>query len=451
MLGLVLVLLVPVLHGAGDSQEPALPPGLEDSQEPVLPPGLGDDQAAEDATGEEIDWVDRLPQGLRGFVEARVGPRIRGDAVQTKELTLAETRLQLAYERSFRNLSLDAKGDLLLDAILEQADTDLRSLRLTFRPTRSLDMSVGRQVMTWGTGDLLFINDLFPKDWQSFLIGRDEEYLKAPSDAVRLGWFPGKVGVDLVYTPRFEADRFIRGERISFWDPMTGDFRGDASQIVADVPDDPFDDDETALRIYGSVGSYELSGYGYRGFWKSPAGIDPTTLAATFPALDVWGASIRGPLGPGIGSVEIGLLDSRDDPDGTDPLMNNSELRVLAGYEQELAAELTGGFQYYVEKLSDYEAYRATLPGGPLRDEFRHVVTARITKLLRAQTLIPSIFAYYSPSDHDAYLRPKLAWKRSDRQTIEIGANLFMGRENSTFFGQFENNSNVYVSIRLQP
>ena len=441
-LGLVLILLAP--------QDPALPTALDDPQEPGLPPGLGGEEADADAD-ERVAWSDRLPHGLHGFVEARVGPRIGEDPVQSSGFTLAEARLQLGYERAFRHVSLDAKGDLLLDAALEKIETDLRELRLTFRPAKSLDLRVGRQVMTWGTGDLLFINDLFPKDWQSFFIGRDEEYLKAPSDAIRLGWFPGKISVDLAYTPRFDPDRFIRGERISFWDAAVGGFRGDGSPLDAAVPDDTFTDDETALRISGSAGSYELSAYGYRGFWKSPAGMNPAPMFATFPPLDVWGASVRGPVGPGIGNVEVGLLDSKDDPDGTDPLIKNGELRFLAGYEQELGTELTGGFQYYLEMLSDYDAYRASLPGGASRDEFRHVVTVRITKLLRGQTLIPSLFAYYSPSDRDGYLRPRLVWKRSDRQIVEFGANLFLGRDDFTFFGQFENNSNVYASIRLQP
>ena len=36
------------------------------------------------------------------------------------------------------------------------------------------------------------------------------------------------------------------------------------------------------------------------------------------------------------------------------------------------------------------------------------------------------------------------------RPTKAVGANLFFGREVFTFFGQFENNSNVYGSIRFQ-
>ena len=65
---------------------------------------------------------------------------------------------------------------------------DLRQLRFTFRPGGSVDLRVGRQILTWGTGDLLFINDLFPKDWVSFFSGREEQYLKNPVDAARFGW-----------------------------------------------------------------------------------------------------------------------------------------------------------------------------------------------------------------------------------------------------------------------
>ncbi len=67
---------------------------------------------------------------------------------------------------------------------------DLREASLVFSPSADTDVKVGRQILTWGTGDLVFINDLFPKDWVSFFIGRDVEYLKAPSDALKVSAFP---------------------------------------------------------------------------------------------------------------------------------------------------------------------------------------------------------------------------------------------------------------------
>ncbi|HOJ68883.1 MAG TPA: hypothetical protein PLH06_08800, partial [Candidatus Hydrogenedentes bacterium] len=122
---------------------------------------------------------------------------------------------------------------------------------------------------------------------------------------------------------------------------------------------------------------------------------------------------------------------------------------LLLGYEQEIARELTGGVQYYLEHMMDYGAYRRTLPWFvPSRDEDRHVVTFRLTKLLMNQTLTLSMFLYYSPSDQDAYLRPAIRYAVNDHWTVDAGANLFLGNEPYTFFGQFENNTNIYVGMQ---
>lgn len=83
-----------------------------------------------------------------------------------------------------------------------------------------MDVKLGRQVLTWGTGDLLFINDLFPKDWESFFIGRDTEYLKAPSDAFTASLFFAPLNVDLIYVPIFNNSTYINGSRLSYWNPL---------------------------------------------------------------------------------------------------------------------------------------------------------------------------------------------------------------------------------------
>ena len=47
------------------------------------------------------------------------------------------------------------------------------------------------------------------------------------------------------------------------------------------------------------------------------------------------------------------------------------------------------------------------------------------------------------------YLRPKISYDFSDNLTLETGANIFVGSEPYTFFGQFENNSNIYPDLYL--
>ncbi len=441
---------------AGATAEPALPAGLDapraaSAGAPPLPPGLdapGEAPAAADTEAAATSRP-RLTLPLHGYAELRGGARIQEDPAHPSDASIAETRLQLKTERTFGDVSAELAADLFLDGIREQADLDWRQARLTWSPAPSVDVRAGRQVLTWGTGDMLFINDMFPKDWQSYFIGRDDEYLKAPSDALKVSWFTGVANIEVVYTPQFTPDRHITGEYISYYNPLTGRNAATPDLIRTNPPSGWFEDDEVALRIYRSAGSYEWAAYGYSGYWKSPGGQRLDSMQATFPKLRVYGASVRGPLGRGIFHAEIGYYDSYQDRTGNRPFVNNSELRLLIGYEQELAKEFTGAVQYYLEHMMDYGAYRRALPFlMEPRDENRHVVTLRLTRMLMNQNLILSFFGYFSPSDTDAYLRPKVSYKLNDQWLVETGGNLFLGRHDHTFFGQFEDNSNLYTAVR---
>ena len=114
-----------------------------------------------------------------------------------------------------------------------------------------------------------------------------------------------------------------------------------------------------------------------------------------------------------------------------------------------MAKNLTLGLQYYLEQMMDYGDYRRTLPVGiPQADHLRHLVTIRLTQLLMNQNLRLSFFAYYSPSDNDTYLRPSINYKIDDHLSAQIGANVFFGKDDHTFFSQFERNSNIYLALR---
>lgn len=424
--------------------------------EPSLPAGLGDidGEAPEpEPGGQEF----RLPFDLTGFLEGRIGARTQNDPYE-KDLSLGEIRLQAEAEKYVDPVGIRVRADLLYDPVFDhhslnletgQGWLDLREARISLTPVDFADLKIGRQILTWGTGDLLFINDMFAKDWQSFFIGRDQEYLKAPSDSAVVSVFTGAVNFDLVYTPRFDPDRYIDGSRISYFNPALGRIAGRNAIVKVDKRDTWFKDDEIAARLFRTIRGYELALYGYRGYWKSPAGMDPADGKSTFPPLSVYGASFRGPAGPGIANLEFGYYDSRSDRGGDDPLVRNSELRFLAGYEQEIATDLTAGLQYYLEYMLQYGPYRDTLPPGQHpRDEDRHLLTLRLTQLLLRQNLELSFFGYYSPSDEDLYLRPNISYKIDDHWTAEIGGNIFWGEHDWTFFGQFEKNTNIYAGVR---
>ena len=96
-----------------------------------------------------------------GFLEIRGGLRLQNDPYE-KDATIEEARLQTDLSRDFDRLELKLKFDLIGDAVVEEFDADLREFTLSFTPLDNMDVKVGRQILTWGTGDMLFINDLFP-------------------------------------------------------------------------------------------------------------------------------------------------------------------------------------------------------------------------------------------------------------------------------------------------
>jgi hypothetical protein len=384
---------------------------------------------------------------LHGFYEIRAGYRTRNDRYE-KDMSVMEQRFQTEVSSYLDWADFKYKGDIVGDLVEEKAWFDLREAYIFTRPYSFMDLKIGRQILTWGTGDLIFINDLFPKDWQSFFIGRDTEYLKAPSDAVKMSLFSDFVNLDIVYTPQFDPDRYISGRRISYWNSSLGRLAGRDAIIHTERPDRWFRDDEIALRLYKNINNYEYAAYAYRGYWKSPGGLNPTMTKAIFPDLNVYGASVRGNVGKGIGNLEFGYYESEDDQSGHNGKINNSELRFLVGYTQDIGKDFTAGLQYYVEHMMDYGAYKHSMPVGLNRDEDRHLVTFRLTKLLMNQNLRCSLFTYFSPSDKDVYMRPNVHYKASDNLALEAGANIFFGNYPSTFFGQFRNDTNIYTAVR---
>ncbi len=433
---------------------------LASAQPPSLPSGLGaapalpsfTPLAASTPPGLESRWA------VSGFVEWRSGLRLHSDSLQKRQ-SINEGRLSLALDRPFElgatTFSSRLAGDLLIDSVDDRSTValqngsgpfDLREAWLGFSPLAAMDVKIGRQPLTWGSGDLVFINDLFSKDWNSFFSGRDSEYLKAPSDAVKTALFFDHVNLDLVWLPEFDADRYIDGRRISYYDPSRAALVGRDASVSALQPNRA----EWALRAYNTAAGVEIAGYGYRGYWKSPASFDPEAGLPSFGRLQVIGASLRGAVAGGIGNLELGYYDSLDDRDGSDPLHPNSQTRLLLGFEHELADQLTAGWQFYVERTEHYRSYAAGLASGQAAvAEHRTLLTNRLTYQSHNQTVSWSLFSFYSPSDEDFYLRPNVSWKVDDQLRIEGGFNLFGGRQQSSFFGQFEDASNGYLAARI--
>jgi hypothetical protein len=365
------------------------------------------------------------------------------------DILLADQRVQLKAEGASErgSSSYAAKVDLFYDSVAKRSDVEVREVFVDLTGSHA-NLRAGRQIITWGVGDLLFANDIFPKDWVAFFTGRPLEYLKVGSDAVKVDLHPKMLDAEIIVMPVFQADRYPTSDKLHLPDPFPGLPR------VTEDKDATIENGEVAARLSRYVSDWGLSLYATRTFYRSPAmTLDPpsapTAVIQFFPRLNTYGASATGSLLGGVASLEGALWDSRDDQSGTRYAVDNSTVKALAGYSYPLWKDATLGVQGYVEWMLDYEAYRFTAPAGyPIKNETRWTGTTRLTQLLRNQTVTGSLFAFWGLTEEDGLVIPSLRYAATDNVSIELGANVFYGKSDYTQFGALNEDDNVYTTLR---
>ncbi len=398
--------------------------------------------------------------GWHGFAEGAFGALLsKDDPVKHKDYDLAEERLQLKSQYDFEGENILSrwrgvfrfKGDFTVDEYFGgKTDFELREANFSFTPLEMLDIKAGRQVLTWGTGDYLFINDVFPKDYVSFYAGRDDEYLKKPSDAVKLSFYPGPASIDFIVIPYFTSNTMPDGDRLSFYDSFQGGISGRDSERYLEKPGQQGKNFEYSGRLYRNFGSTEAALYLSRGFDKTARSYkNEQARKLYYERQDVYGASLRGEFMGGIGNAEWAYLRSPEDPRGNNRLIENSSVRFMSGYEKDLGNDLKAAFQYYYEQMLDYSAYKRSLAAGDVTyDQYKYIITQRITKLYKSQTVKVSLFNFYSPSNQDGYVRFSVEYDITDQWKLTSGVNIPWGVHDYTDFGQMRKNKNIYMRLR---
>lgn len=356
-----------------------------------------------------------------------------------------EERAQLKLDATGGAWRLLAKGDFAYDHLGRKDESELREGYVDYA-AGNWDLRIGRQVITWGLGDLVFVNDVFPKDHEALFAGRPLEYLKRGVDAVRLGAYPEFASFELVVAPNFRESRVPDARRFWLYDPMPAvTNRETVKPGQGDV----------GLRIYRDIAGYDAALYLYSGFHRTPSMrpdnmTAPTRITFFYPKLSVYGASLSGRAGEGVLSLEAAYYDSRQDRAGSDFTVPNSQTRLLVGYQIQPVEDLLLGFQYYAEYTHDYSANRAALPAGfPVENRLNHTVTLRATQLLQHQTLRLSLYASYNASNGDHFVNPELRYSFTDRVWGALGANFFGGKPGGQF-GQMSRDDNVYLQVRYE-
>lgn len=390
---------------------------------------------------------------FHGFVQGNISARVTGNETSDPEeggdYLSGEERLRGEVTGSSGPSDFVLKIDFVHDSITGEDSIDVREGYMDYR-SADYDVRIGRQIITWGAGDLLFINDIYPKNYGALFSGQPLEYLKIGSDAAKIVGYSDLLSAELVIIPFFEPYDLPNPRRFFLYNPMPG-----LPQTVEE-PRGETENTEIALRLYRQIGRFDTSLYAYKGFFKLPGmkvddPVSPTTAILFYPQLSVYGLSLQGAFANGVLSIEGGYYDSLDDRGGNDPTVANSSARYLVGYSRQFWTDLTAGVQYYGEAMQDYSRYEDSLPSGfPKTDRLHQLVTLRITQMLKYNTLRLGLFSFYSPDEKDWFVIPEVRYNMTDSLWTSVGVNLFGGKDSTTFFGQLDKNDNLYANLRYE-
>nr|MDP2191543.1 hypothetical protein [Rhodoferax sp.] len=382
---------------------------------------------------------------LSGFVQQNTAFNTVAENPDGRHYKWLEERVQLKLDATGGAWRLLAKGDFAWDHLGRQDQAELREAYVDYA-AGNWDLRIGRQVITWGLGDLVFVNDVFPKNHEALFAGRPLDYLKNGVDAVKLGAYPEFANFELMLAPNFRASRIPDARRFHLYDPMPA--------VTTRETIKP-GQGEAGLRIYRDVAGWDTALYLYRGFARTPSMradsmTAPTKISYFYPQLSLYGASVSGRVGDGVLGMEAAYSDSRQDRSGSDFAVPNSQTRLLVGYQIQPVEDLSLSFQYYTERMHDYGAYLAALPAGfPVDKRWGHTVTARLTQFYLHQTLRLSVYAAYNASNGDHFVNPELRYSFTDKIWGALGANLFGGKPWGQF-GQLSRDDNVYLQMRYE-
>lgn len=382
---------------------------------------------------------------LSGFLQQNTAVNTVAANPDGRHYKWLEERAQIKLDAGEANWRLLVKGDFARDHLGRRDQSELREGYFDYT-AGDWDLRVGRQVITWGLGDLVFVNDVFPKDHEALFAGRPLDYLKRGVDAVKLGAYPEFANIELVVSPNFRASRIPDARRFHLFDPMPA--------VAARDTDTPSGGD-AGLRLYRDVAGWDAALYLYRGYQRTPS-MRPDNMAAPtmiryfYPQLSVYGASASGRAGDGVLSLEAAYYDSRQDRAGTDFAIPNSQTRLLAAYQLQPWEDFSLTAQYYGERLHDYGAYLAALPAGlPVEKRWNHTFGLRATQFALHQTLRFSLYASYNTSNGDYFVNPEARYSFTDRAWGALGANAFGGKPGGQF-GQLAQDDSIYLQLRYE-
>ena len=382
--------------------------------------------------------------GVGGFVQLRDVERTRG-------------RADCAAVEACRAMSREGLAELLVESRLhDRTSTTVRAeawsddgigtsgarVREAFVETAFADaatLKLGRQVLSWGVSDYVFVNDLFPKNYDAFFTGAGFDRLKEPVDAARLAVSTAGVDVEAVMA-KARSDTAPDARRFA---ALAG------TRDALGVDDEGNGTPDAMVRVSGHVGTWDAAAYvGRLRSREVRFFVDGSRLQRERPLTSHAGFSVTGNAVGGVAWLEGAVRHVASTRAWVvSRYAVGSNVKAIAGYSRELASDVQVTAQWQIETATAYGRYVAALaPGIRPVHRTQSILHLRAQGRWRNQTVTAGMQAFVS-DEGDAHVNPFAIWSPADGWTIEGGANLFSGKPD-TRYGAFRGDSNAYLTAR---
>ena len=314
------------------------------------------------------------------------------------------------------------------------------------------DLSVGKQIITWGRADGVNPTDnLSPKNY-TLLLPEESDRKTGVTSLKYDYYFSPELTATLFYSPFFEPNK------VTFAFPSF-------IQPTEHKPAYNIENSEAAFRLNKIGSDLDWSISYFNGFDLTPevrylgTNGGKRLIEITNHRIQVFGADFAKNYGRyGFRGEAAYMLT--EDMDGNYPYIKNPNLYAVIGGDRTFIETLNINLQFigrYVFKYLDVEKIQnqaeraiyiknATFSGE--LDELQYSMSGRVDYKLFNETLDMETFGVWNFNRNDYFIRPIVRYAFTDSWKGIIGGEFYEGDENRTFFGFLKKNNTIFVELK---
>lgn len=431
------------------------------------------DQGSGAGAGNYIDTsvLDAIQRGvpLHGYTENTSAWGIQ-DPFERHQI-IFEQRLQLEFESDVQEVRVVGKPQLIYDLLKKQMDVEFRELYAS-RDYKSVDVSVGEKIETWGVTDFWPVVDLLnPRTYFTVRNWRPIDE-KLPTPVVESHILAGPATFHAVVMPFMGLSQYQLDPSQPFAlpvPPIPG------ATIVQTKPHPALSNVGGGVRTDLNIGDLKFSVYGAVARDPLPAVFALPNIAkhtATFVVdndrVAMAAASLQTNVSGAIFRAEAAYYDRLDDECAGKDLVvlgvpecfylrRVPTARANISIEHKLFTGLDAHLQLISENTRSADiprlpsAAKMMAPGFPQQVTWNRIVTLRLQGDFLKSDFRPMAFAYWSLDDQSYFVNTDFEYHLADGFALALGVFYFHGyasdpnKNKYTFAGGLAGSSNVYL------